>query len=402
MKLNLNPKRLMHLFVRSAKAWSDDYAPSMGAAISYYTVFSLAPLLVIVIAIAGAVFGREAVQGQIAAQLSGLIGEQGATLVQSLVAASSDMHKGLIAGIVSVVVLIIGATSVFTELQSALDRIWHIPPSQKPSGIVAMLKARLLSFGLILGLVFLLMVSLIVSAGVAAFGEFTGGLMPGAEALLQVLNIAVSLGIATVLFAMIYKLLPNTHIEWRDVWVGAFTTALLFEIGKFLIGLYLGKSNMTQTFAAAGSLVVLIAWVYYAAQIFLLGAEFTKLYAQEHGSHAADHAVKMTEVTAAQGVPAEKLPQHAGVAAKAGAEPAKKKDEHADAEPPLAGAQRLRENRQKMRQTRPPEKVPRKESAMAGVSAVAGMVVMAAARHFLQKNSKPKRGAPRRSAPTAG
>jgi membrane protein len=284
MKLNVNPKHLVQLFVRAGKAWSDDYAPSMGAAISYYTVFSLAPLLVIVIAIAGAVFGREAVQGQIAAQLSGLIGQQGATLVQGLVAASSDMHKGLIAGIVSVFVLILGATSVFTELQSALDRIWHIPPSQKPNGVMAMLKVRLLSFGLILGLVFLLMVSLLVSAGVAAFGDLATGLMPGAEAMLQVANIVVSLGIATLLFAMIYKLLPNTRIDWRDVWVGAFTTAVLFEAGKFLIGLYLGKSNMTQAFAAAGSLVVLIAWVYYAAQIFLLGAEFTWVYAHKYGS----------------------------------------------------------------------------------------------------------------------
>ncbi|MDB5957905.1 YihY/virulence factor BrkB family protein [Ramlibacter sp.] len=406
----MNPRHLMQLFVRSAKAWSDDYAPSMGAAISYYTVFSLAPLLVIVIAIAGAVFGREAVQGQIAAQLSGLIGQQGATLVQSLVAASSDIHKGLVAGVVSVFVLILGATSVFTELQSSLDRIWHIPPSEKPGGIIAMLRARLLSFGLILGLVFLLMVSLLVSAAAAAFGDLAGGLMPGAAVLVQVVNIVISLGIATVLFAMIYKLLPNTHINWRDVWVGAFTTAVLFEIGKFLIGLYLGKSNMTQSFAAAGSLVVLIAWVYYAAQIFLLGAEFTKVYAQEHGSKAAHHALAMTEATAAQGIPAEKLPKAKQpvppvAATKAQADEAatnaeKKKDQHGDAEPPLAGAQRLRENRQKMRQTRPPEPVPRSESAMAGASAVAGVIAMAVARHFLHRNTK--RRAPRPSAPSAG
>jgi membrane protein len=280
------PRQFLQLFVKAAKSWSDDYAPSMGAAISYYTVFSLAPLLVIVIAIAGAVFGREAVQGQLVAQLSGLIGVRGADLVQSLVAATSDTDKGLIASLISGVVLVIGATSVFAELQNALDRVWHVPASAKPNGVFAVLRSRLLSIGMILGLVFLLMVSLAVSAAVAAFGALTTDLVPGAEILLQALNLAISFGIATLLFAMIYKLMPATPIAWRDVWVGAVTTALLFEIGKFLIGLYIGKSSMTESFAAAGSLVVLIAWVYYAAQIFLFGAEFTKVYAERHGSRA--------------------------------------------------------------------------------------------------------------------
>ncbi len=173
----LRPQPLFRLIVRAAKAWSDDYAPSMGAAISYYTVFSLAPLLVIVIAVAGAVFGREAVQGQIVAQLGDLVGQEGATLVQNLVAASSDRGKGLVAGLVSVGVLVVGATTVFAELKNALDRIWHVPPSQKPQGILAILRARLMSFGLILGLVFLLMVSLTVSAALAAFGAYTSKLM---------------------------------------------------------------------------------------------------------------------------------------------------------------------------------------------------------------------------------
>jgi membrane protein len=301
----ISVRHLFQLSVKAVKAWSDDYAPSMGAAISYYTVFSLAPLLVIVIAMAGAIFGREAVQGMIVAQLSGLIGEQGATLIQSLVAAASDTDKGLVAGLISFFVLIIGATTVFAELQNALDRIWHIPEAQKPKGIVAILRARVLSFGLILGLVFLLMVSLAVSAGVAAFAALTGDLMPGSEILLQVLNLAVSLGITTLLFAMIYKLMPSTPIAWRDVWVGAFTTSVLFEVGKLLIGLYIGKSSMTESFAAAGSLVVLLAWVYYAAQIFLLGAEFTKVYADEHGSKAAQKAVVATKQTAVVGVPVE-------------------------------------------------------------------------------------------------
>jgi membrane protein len=284
----LSPKRLFHLFVQAGKAWIADYAPSMGAAISYYTMFSLAPLLVIVIAISGALFGREAVQGVIAAQLSGLIGPQGAQFVQQLVASASDSQRGLVAGLVSLGVLMLGATTVFAELQSALDRIWHVPDSQKPSGFWGILRARLLSFGLILGLAFLLMVSLVVSAGVAAIGSWAGGLMPGWELLLQAINMLISVSITTVLFAMIFKFMPTTPIGWRDVWVGAVTTAVLFEIGKFLIGLYLGKSGMTQTFAAAGSLVVLLAWVYYAAQIFLLGAEFTKVYADEHGTHSGN------------------------------------------------------------------------------------------------------------------
>ncbi len=301
----ISPKHLFQLFVKAGKAWVDDFAPSMGAAISYYTVFSLAPLLIIVIAMAGAVFGREAVQGQIVAQLSGLMGEQGASLIQGLLASASDTDKGLVAGLISLVVLIVGATTVFAELQSALDRIWHVPEAKKPSGIMGILRARLLSFGLILGLVFLLMVSLAVSTAVTAMGSWAGGLMPGSEALLLIANHSVSIGVETLLFAMIYKLMPTARIAWRDVWVGAFVTAVLFEIGKFLIGIYLGKSSVTESFAAAGSLVVFLAWVYYAAQIFLLGAEFTKVYADDHGSRVASGAMDKTAQTKEAGVPAE-------------------------------------------------------------------------------------------------
>ena len=298
-------KHTLTLFRKAGAAWIDDFAPSMGAAISYYTVFSLAPLLVIVIAIAGAVFGREAVTGQIVGQLSGLIGKDGAQLVQGLIASASDTNKGLVAGLISLGVLLIGATTVFAELQSALDRIWHVPVEQKPKGISALLRTRLVSFGLILGVAFLLMVSLSVSAGIAAFGSWAGGLLPGSELLLQALNMAIGVSISTVLFAMIYKLMPSTHIAWRDVWIGAGVTAVLFEVGKLLIGLYLGKSGVTESFAAAGSLVVLLAWVYYAAQVFLLGAEFTKVYADEHGSLSGAKAMDKTAQTAAEGKPVE-------------------------------------------------------------------------------------------------
>ena len=301
----ISPKRFFRLFIKAGKAWVDDYAPSMGAAISYYTVFSLAPLLVIVIAMAGAVFGREAVQGLIVTELGGLIGEDGAKLVQGIVASASDTSKGLVAGLISLFVLIVGATTVFAELQSALDRIWHVPEAQKPQGVWAILQARLLSFGLILGLVFLLMVSLAVSAGIAALSAWAGDYLPGWAATLYVINLVVTLGISTLLFAMIFKLMPTARIAWRDVWVGAFVTALLFEVGKLLIGLYIGKSGITEPFAAAGSLVVLLAWVYYAAQIFLLGAEFTKVYADEHGSRVAAKAMTGTAVTAVAGIPPE-------------------------------------------------------------------------------------------------
>ncbi|NIM42458.1 MAG: YihY family inner membrane protein [Hydrogenophaga sp.] len=282
----MNARQILALCRQAIGAWVDDFAPSMGAAISYYTAFSLAPLLVIVIAVAGAIFGREAVTGQITQQLTDLIGAEGARLVQGLVARASDTDRGLVAGTISMVVLVVGATTVFAELQSALDRIWHVPEREKPTGVWGILRARLLSFGLILGLAFLLMVSLVVGAAIAAMGSWAGGLMPGAEALLQALNMLVSLGFSTVLFAMIFKFMPSASVAWRDVWIGALVTAALFELGKLLIGLYLGKSGITESFQAAGSLVVLLAWVYYAAQIFLLGAEFTKVYARSHGSLA--------------------------------------------------------------------------------------------------------------------
>ena len=296
-------KHIYDLCKKAVMAWVDDFAPSMGAAISYYTVFSLAPLLVIVIAVAGAVFGRDAVQGQIVGQLSGLIGKDGATAVQGLIKSASDPGRGLVAGIISFVVLVIGATTVFGELQSALDRIWHVPEKAKPSGMWGVLRARFLSFGLVLGLAFMMMVSLIVSAAVAAFGSWTSGLAPGWEVVLQIINIAVSLTITTLLFAMIYKLMPSVKIAWHDVWVGAAVTAVLFELGKLLIGLYIGKSGVNESFAAAGSLVVLLAWVYYAAQIFLLGAEFTKVYSGRHVSAAgvvADDATAKAEFIAAK------------------------------------------------------------------------------------------------------
>ncbi|ARP83604.1 ribonuclease BN [Bordetella genomosp. 8] len=277
-------KQFFSLAKKAVNAWLDDYAPSMGAAIAFYTVFSLAPLVIIVIAVAGFFWGREAVQGQLFEQINALVGADGAKAVESVVQGAQAPAQGIFATIVSVVVLLVGSTTVFAELQSALDRIWEVPAAEKQSGIWNTIRARLLSLGLVLALAFLLMVSLIVSAVLAAMGSWASGMMPGWEIMLQAINIVVALAIMTVLFAMIYRFMPRASVAWRDVWTGAFVTAVLFEIGKFLIGLYVGKASVASSYAAAGSLVVVLIWVYYAAQVFLLGAEFTWVYANEHGS----------------------------------------------------------------------------------------------------------------------
>ena len=265
-------------------AWMDDYAPSMGAALSYYTLFSLAPLLIIVIAVAGMVFGQQAAQGEIVVQLREIMGAQGALAVEGILKTAREPAKGVVATIVGIAILLLGATAIFAELQSALDRIWRVSAPPAESGIWHLLRTRLLSFGLVLGLGFMLTVSLVVSAALAALGKWWGGWFAGWEVFLEILNFAVSLGIFTLLFAMIYKIMPRARIPWRDVWTGAAVTALLFTIGKMLIGLYLGKSSLASGFGAAGSFMVLIAWVYYSAQIFLFGAEYTWVYANRHGS----------------------------------------------------------------------------------------------------------------------
>jgi membrane protein len=283
-----SPATLWRLARKSVTAWNDDYAPSMGAAISYYTVFSIAPLLLIVIAVAGLVLGREAATGQIFTQLQGLVGNEGAAAVQGMVKSASSTGKSVIATIVGGITLLIGATTVFAELQSALDRIWRAPAAQNKEGLWALLRARVLSFGVILAIGFLLLVSLVISAGLAALTTFWGPMFAGWEVLLQIVNLLASVLVIAVLFAIIYKYLPRVSIGWHDVWVGAIVTAVLFAVGKTLIGLYIGKSSVVSGFGAAGSLAVLLVWVYYSAQIFLLGAEFTWVYAHEFGSRKGE------------------------------------------------------------------------------------------------------------------
>ena len=279
----IDVKSLWSLTKESVSQWSEDYAPSMGAALAYYTIFSIAPLLVIAIAVAGFFFGADAARGEIFAQLRGMIGDEGAAAIQGLVKSAGEPGKGTFAAIAGVVTLLIGATTVFGELQSDLDRIWDTPKPEK-GGIWALLRGRLLSFGMILGIGFLLLVSLILSAALSALGHFWSDWFIGWEVVLQVVNFVIGFAVVTGLFAMIYKFLPRSDIGWMDVWIGASVTSLLFSIGKLMIGLYLGKSSVASGFGAAGSLVIVLLWVYYSAQIFLLGAEFTKTYAYRHGS----------------------------------------------------------------------------------------------------------------------
>jgi membrane protein len=288
----------------AVSSWLDDYAPSMGAALSYYTVFSLAPLLLIVVSVAGLVFGEDAVRGALFVQLQGLMGEDAARAVQGLLASVNKPSHGIIGTTIGIAVLLFGATTVFGELQDSLDRIWRAP-ARKKGGLWMLLRARLLSFGMILGLSFLLMVSLVLGAAIAALGKWWGPAFGGWETLLQVVNLVVGFGLTTAVFAMIYKLMPRVHVQWHDVWLGAVVTALLFTIGKFLIGLYIGKSGVASGFGAAGSLVVVFLWVYYSAQIFFVGAEFTWVYAKTLGSRRdqAGEAEVAQKAARADGVP---------------------------------------------------------------------------------------------------
>jgi membrane protein len=285
--------------IRAAvSSWIDDRASSRGAALAYYTLFSIAPLVLILVSIAGLLFGEEAARGEIIDQLRSLMGEQGAQAVQDLLASINKPAQSVFSAVVGFVVLLIGATTVFAELQDALDHIWRAP-QRRSGGLWRLLRTRLLSFGLILGLGFLLIVSLLLSAVLAASGRWLGTGLPDWWWLAELVNAAVSFAFTTAVFALIYKLMPRARIEWRDVWIGAAVTALLFAIGKFLIGLYIGTSGVASGFGAAGSLVVMLVWIYYSAQIFLLGAEFTWVYAHEFGSRRGQERPELP-VTEAQ------------------------------------------------------------------------------------------------------
>ena len=265
--------------------WVQDRAPMLGASLAYYTVFSLAPLLIISISIAGLVLGEEAARGKIFEQLHYLIGEQGGKATQEMVqSAGSKPATGIIASITGLLTLLLGASGVFGQLQSSLNIIWGVEP--KPGrGILGIIKDRFLSFGFILVVGFLLLVSLILSAAITFFAQWISGLTPGMETVAYMLNFALSFGVITVLFALMFKLLPDAVIAWKDVWLGAAITAALFTLGKFVLSFYLGASSVASAYGAAGSLIVLLLWVYYSSQIFFFGAEFTQVWANRFGSH---------------------------------------------------------------------------------------------------------------------
>jgi membrane protein len=287
----LHPLEMFGLVRHAAKGWSDDDAPSMGAALAYYTLFSITPLLMIVIAVAGVVFGEQAARGEIMAELTGLLGPAGAQALEGMLRAVKYERSNPWATAASIVALLVGATTVFAELQGALNRIWRGTPVEPVKGVWAMVRTRLLSLGIILCLGFLSMVSLVFNAALSALSDWWAPYIGDIAILGKLLDLSISFGLVTVMFAMLYKWVPAAKVHWQDVWIGAIVTSLLFSIGKSAIGFYIGKSGVTSAFGAAASVVVLMVWVYYSAQIFLMGAELTWAYARRFGSmkDIADH-----------------------------------------------------------------------------------------------------------------
>lgn len=276
--------RQLYLVMKCAvNEWLRHRASSKGAALAFYTAFSIAPILVLVIAVAGFFYGAEAAQGHLLSELRSLLGTQGAEAVQLVLAGARNKESGLLATIIATGLLLVGATTLFAELKDSLDEIWNVAPSTS-STLWVLLRTRLLSFGLILVLAFLLMVSLVVSAGLAVVEQYMGGMWKNATMLLSWLASAISFGVIALLFGVIYKLLPRVKLSWHDVTIGALGTAAMFILGKFVIGLYIGNSGVASSFGAAGSMIALLLWVYYSAQIFFLGAEFARQYALQLGS----------------------------------------------------------------------------------------------------------------------
>jgi membrane protein len=278
---------LPNLLKLTYQGWKADKASRLAAALAYYTIFSLAPMLVIVIAVAGLIWQRDAVQSAVMQQIGGLVGPQGADFVGSLLDSASNPTQGIIATIFGIVTLLFGALGVFNALHESLNAIWEVKEKETKgiwNSIKKVIVDRFLSFTMILGIGFILIVSLVISAGITALGTWFGGLFPFSEIILQIINLVISLIVITAFFALIFKVLPDADIAWRDVGIGAFFTAVLFSIGKTLIGLYIGSSAVTSSFGAAGSLVLLLLWIYYSAQILFFGAEFTQVYANQLGS----------------------------------------------------------------------------------------------------------------------
>ena len=280
-------RSVWQLIKHAASSWSDIDAPRLGAAIAFYAMLSMAPLMVLCIGIAGLAFGKDAAQGQILAQLQSIIGVKGASVIQELLRHASRPSSGILAASTGVVVVLFGASSVLGELRDSLNAVWGAKPAGS-TGLWGIVQYRFVSFAMVLGIGFLLLVSLVLSAAISAAGHFFSGFLPVSGPLLHLGNLLFSFLSVTVLFALLYKFVPDAPVEWRDVWMGAAVTSVLFSVGKTLIGFYLGITSVGSVYGAAGSLVAFIVWVYYSAQIFLLGAEFTHAFAERHGSRAPE------------------------------------------------------------------------------------------------------------------
>ncbi len=305
LRPSLNFKSAWQLLKESAVHWSNDKASRLAAALSYYTIFSIAPLLIIAIGVAGLIFGQEAASNQLFQELRGLIGDQGAKALQTMVESANQKDGGIIATIIGLVTLLIGASGAFGELQDALNSIWgvQLKPGQ---GIKGFLRSRFLSFSMVLVIGFMLLVTLVISTVMSGLGHYLERILPIPAVALQILNFLISFSVTAMLFTLIYKVLPDVTVKWRDVWIGGVFTALLFSLGRFLMGLYLGRASVTSAYGAAGSLVIILLWIYYSSQILFFGAEFTKTFADKFGSHirpSANAELVTAEAKAMQGTP---------------------------------------------------------------------------------------------------
>jgi len=296
------------LLAETGRDWLDDEVPRLAAALAYYTLLSLTPLIVLAIALAGLVFGEEAARGQIAAELRMVVGTPGAEALEAVVSNAKRLDTGLLNTLLGLAVLFVGASGVFVELQSAMNKIWEVKP--KPGrGLWGTVRDRLFSFAMVMSVAFLLLVSLMVSAALAAVGHFFESSLPGGEVLWQVVNLAFSFTAVTALFALLFKYVPDVEIGWRDVWIGAAVTALLFDVGKIGIGLYLGKSGVSSAYGAAGSVVLMVIWVYYSTLILFLGAEFTQVRARRFGSSIRPSANAISDADGARATRGHPQPQ---------------------------------------------------------------------------------------------
>ena len=279
----MRPKDIFVLLKDTFKAWSEDKASRLGAALAYYAIFAIGPLLLVIIAIVGFVFGEEAAQGQIAGSIGGVVGPDGAETIEGIVENAGNTGTGIVATVVGALLLMMSAAGIFGQLQDALNTIWGVA-AKKGGGIVAMLKARGLTFLMVLGMGLILIASLAVNAVLAALGDTLTDVIPGGPLIWQLVNYAVSLAVMVLIFATIFKVLPDVRIGWKDVWVGALVSAVLFILGQIALGFYFGMSDVGSPFGAAGSLVSILVWIYYSAQILFFGAEFTQVYADRYGS----------------------------------------------------------------------------------------------------------------------